>query len=522
MLRSFVTSFKLENSYKVNSFIYSLKQIPVIKRIIPSRFYGNPDFKIIGIIISFIRQIISTFLWKILYVYLMIFIPVTEFGNTNSFIHIFVFLTIIGSFINTNMFNPTKDKYYALVLMKMDPGKYAVSNYIFYLLKVFIGFIPVVILLGLASKVDLYLLLILPIVISFIKAIGCALQLYVSKKKKTTFNENFPTPILWGSVVVLLVVTYVLPYIGIVINSYIFLVIALLSVIFGLFSIRYIIKYDNYFRIYKTLLKPNVIIFDPKDINKKNNHDIYSKKIDKSVKADNSKMGYDYFNDIFVKRHRSILTKSSKRVFLILLGILICLIASVFLIDNASKELNKLPLLFLPYFLFIMYILNRGTVVSQAMFMNCDHSMLAYRFYRQSETVLELFKRRLKVLIKINIVPSLVIAVGLPLLLFITGGTDNILNYLILFISIISMSIFFSIHHMVLYYLLQPYNVDMEMKSSTYTIANSVTYFVCYMMMQMRIPTVIFGSIVTLFAIIYIIVSLILVYKLAPKTFKLK
>lgn len=522
MFKAFINSFKLENSYKVNSFIYSLKQVPLIKKIIPSRFYGNPDFKIIGIIISFFRQIISTFLWKILYIYLMIFIPVSEFGNPDSFIHIFIFLTIIGSFINTNMFNPTKDKYYALALMKMDPRKYAVSNYIFYLLKVFVGFIPLIIILGLSINVNIYLLILLTIVIPFIKAIGCAIHLYISKKKKTTFNENFPTPILWGSVVFLLVGAYILPYLGIMINMYIFLFISIISIVGGIISIKYIVGYDNYFRIYKTLLKPDVIIFNPKDVNKKSNYDLYSKKIDKSVEIDNSKIGYDYFNDIFVKRHRSILTKSSRRLFLILLGILICLIASIYFIDGAGKEINKLPLLFLPYFLFIMYILNRGTVVSQAMFMNCDHSMLAYRFYRQSETVLELFKRRLKVLIKINIFPSLVIAVGLPLLLFITGGTDNILNYLILFISILSMSIFFSIHHMVLYYLLQPYNVDMEMKSSTYTIANSVTYFVCYMMMQMRIPTLIFGSVITSFAIVYVIVSLILVYKLAPKTFKLK
>ncbi|MDD3241350.1 MAG: hypothetical protein PHQ64_01025 [Bacilli bacterium] len=522
MLRAFLTSFKLENTYKVNSFIYSLKQLPLIRRIIPNRFYGNLDFKIIGIIISFIRQIISTFLWKILYVYIMIFIPAMEFGNSNSFIHIFIFLTIIGSFINTNMFNPTKDKYYALVLMKMDPTKYAVSNYIFYLLKVLIGFIPIVVILGLMTGVKIYLLILLPVVITFIKAIGCSIQLFISKKKKTTFNENFPAPIVWIMVVLLLVLAYVLPYIGIVINEYIYIALFIISIIGGIVSIRYIIKYDNYFRIYKELLKPNAIIFDLKNVNVKTNYEMYSKKIDKTVTADDNKIGYDYFNDIFVKRHRSILTKSSKRVFLILLGILILIIGSVLLIKGFDKEVNKLPLLFLPYFLFIMYILNRGTVVSQAMFMNCDHSMLAYRFYRQSETVLELFKRRLKVLIKINLFPSLVIAIGLPLLLLITGGTNNILNYFLLFISIISMSIFFSVHHMVLYYLLQPYNVDMEMKNSTYTVANSVTYFLCYMMMQMRIPTIIFGSIITLFAIVYVVISLILVYKLAPKTFKLK
>ena len=102
--------------------------------------------------------------------------------------------------------------------------------------------------------------------------------------------------------------------------------------------------------------------------------------------------------------------------------------------------------------------------MTQAMFMNCDHSMLTYRFYRQPEAILKLFKARLKTLVKINLIPALVLACGLPFLLFVTGGTDNPLNYALLFVSILAMAVFFSVHHLVLYYLLQPYNVHMESK----------------------------------------------------------
>ena len=49
---------------------------------------------------------------------------------------------------------------------------------------------------------------------------------------------------------------------------------------------------------------------------------------------------------------------------------------------------------------------------------------------------------------------------GLALLLYLSGGTDNPINYAILFVSIIAMSIFFSVHYLVLYYLLQTYNVE--------------------------------------------------------------
>lgn len=84
------------------------------------------------------------------------------------------------------------------------------------------------------------------------------------------------------------------------------------------------------------------------------------------------------------------------------------------------------------------------------------------------------------------------------------------------------MSIFFSIHHMVLYYLLQPYNVYSETKSSTYSIANFITYIACYCMLKLELPTMEFGLATIVFTLVYCIISLILAYRLAPKTFRLR
>ena len=190
--------------------------------------------------------------------------------------------------------------------------------------------------------------------------------------------------------------------------------------------------------------------------------------------------------------------------------------------EKVYETVNKWMLTYLPYFVFIMYLINRGSTITQAMFMNCDHSMLTYRFYRQPDAILGLFKVRLKTIVKINLMPALVIACGLPFLLFATGGTEYPLNYLLLFVSILAMSVFFSVHHLVLYYLLQPYNIHMESKSGVYTATNWLTYLACYMFIRVRIPTLIFASLTILFSAVYIIVALLLVYKYAPRYFKLK
>ena len=72
MIKSFITSFKLKNTYRVNSVIYSIRQFPFVKKILPNTLYKNKVLKIIGNIISVIIELCSIFLGKFLYLWLCI------------------------------------------------------------------------------------------------------------------------------------------------------------------------------------------------------------------------------------------------------------------------------------------------------------------------------------------------------------------------------------------------------------------------------------------------------------------
>ena len=179
-------------------------------------------------------------------------------------------------------------------------------------------------------------------------------------------------------------------------------------------------------------------------------------------------------------------------------------------------------LVFLPYFVFIMYAVNRGTGFTQALFMNCDHSLLTYSFYKQPRFILKLFQIRLREIIKINLLPAGVIGGGLALLLFASGGTDNPVDYGVLVISILAMSVFFSVHYLTIYYLLQPYNIGTEMKNGTYQLVLSGTYLACFMLMRLQVPILTFGLMTIAFCVLYCVLASLLVYRLAPKTFRLR
>ncbi len=523
MIKTFILSFKLKIAYLVNSIIFSIKQLPIIGKMLPDKtLYSSKGIKILATIIASLLEIIGTFIGKLFYILFMIFSVLSIYKTPleDTFLHIFVFLTIIGAMLNTYMFNPSKDKYYAMFVMRMDAKKYTLSNYFYSILKVIIGFMPFTIIFGFISNVNLIYLVILPFFIASIKMIFNLYFLNLYNKKKVIVNENKPVKHIWIFTAILLVIAYGLPYIGIVINQLSFIIISILAIVIAIFSIKYLFKYEKYRELYKKIL-------NPAELNYSNNaNDIVKQNVQKQIKygedIKSNKKGYAYFNDLFVKRHRSILMSSAKKIAAVSFFIIIAAISISMVREDIKKILNEITLNFLPYFVFIMYIINRGQVVTQAMFMNCDHSMLTYSFYRKPKAILGLFKERLKSVILINLFPAIVIGVGLALILYVTGGTDNIYNYYVLIVSIASMSIFFSVHYLVMYYCMQPYNYNSEIKDSRYKIVSAITYIVCYFTLQLKLPTFYFGVFTVCFSIIYCLASLLIAYRIAPKTFKIK
>ena len=430
MLHSFLISFRLRNTYKVNTFIYALKSIPGIRKLLPDKLYQSKALKIIGNIISILLEIINIFLGKFLYLLLMIvsLVSLYETPKNTTFIHILFFLSIIGAFLNTYMFNPTKDKYYAMFIMRMDAKKYSLSNYFYAIIKVFIGFLPFTILFGLLSDVPLWLCFILPLFIASTKIIVSAYSLSLYEKKGIIINENKPVKYIWILTGVFLLLAYGLPYLKITMPIEIAVIIMLVSIFFGLFCLRYLLRFNKYREMYKQVLTSTNMnaVANANQITK----ETVLSQISIDKKLTSNKKGFAYFNDLFIKRHSKLLLKSAKRVSAASAIVLAIILLITTMNQDIKTSVNNMLLTYLPYFVFIMYLINRGESVTRAMFMNSDHSMLTYAFFRKPEAILKLFKERLKSIIIINLLPATVIGLGLPLILYVSGGTSNILNYL--------------------------------------------------------------------------------------------
>ncbi len=520
---------KLKFAYLVNGILHFLKTIPIIKNILPEFIYNDSALKNIVIVIAGIFKTLKIFVYKWLYISFLIVAPLTALNNFNkeTFLIVIFFLSLAGAITNTKLFNPTMDKYYAIMIMKMDAKRYLTTDYTHYLLTFFIGMCVTIFTTGIITfgfGIDIIVAsFIIPIYIISVKNIYNIIRIKRYERKKCNVSENELLKHEWILSVLFVILPFVLIYFNISIAVLPIVIIMCMLIVTNIYTLKKIYTYKDYRYLYKEMFSSKYSLLTIKKGSKQEiTKDMYSKTIQIDESQKSSKTGYKYFNDIFVQRHRKILMKNSKIVSLVLIGLGIVLVLLCTTSEQVKPIINEGLLYLVPSLLIIMYFINPGIRITQAMFMNCDYSMLTYNFYREPKAMLELFKERLKSIILINLIPTIIIAIFAPIILFLSGGTQENINYVMLSTSVVGMSIFFSVHALVMYYIFQPFNKNMEMKSPVYMLISGIVYMISYMLFGERIPTIYFAPIVTIFCIIYILIGIILAYKLSPKTFKIK
>lgn len=515
-------SFSLKNTYKVNSILFSLKQIPLIKKLLPQSLYGARGLKIFANIIAVIAEIFTAFAGKLLYFLVMIFLAVMFYKQpqkNEAFVHVLLFLSLIGAGMNTYLFNPTKDKYYAVILLRMNAREYAIVNYTYSIIKLIVGFLAFGILFGTMCGVPLWLCILIPFFVAGLKAAVAAYSLYKYEKTQQPVNENNPGKLGWTLIFAGLAAAYIPPYFNIVLPLWACAAFMVLVIITGAFAFKKILSFAHYRACYQQLLQ-NVLVLQDMAAN------AVRKQSNKMISADTSltskRKGFEFLNELFIKRHQKMLWKASKKISFVCFCLFAAAVTACFISVDFSNEMNSFVLTGLPWCTFIMYMLNRGTGFTQALFVNCDHSLLTYSFYKQPKFVLKLFFIRLREIVKINLMPAVIIGFGMAILLYASGGTDDIRNYIGIVVTIPALSVFFSVHYLTIYYLLQPYNSGTEIKSATYQIIMTLTYMVCFFIMRFQVSALIFGISAVAFCVIYCLSACALIYKIAPKTFKLR
>ncbi|SHH52049.1 hypothetical protein [Clostridium grantii] len=538
MINTFLATFKVNFAISGNTFIYFLKKLPLIGKKIPDKLYNETEMKIVLGVIGKLFKISLEFFVKVLYLGIMILLPSFLMNNFTfnsngillKFLHIFFFLSFfIGPLTMTVIFNKNnRDAYNMIVLMRGEAKEFYLSQLIYKRIADFIYFLLPLIIIGNFIGLSILEVLILMVELASVKFIGEYILLFIYDKtgKRLNDNDKILSIILIGG----LLLAYALPAFDLTINfaSILLNIVAMvILIILGTIALIYLFRYRTYkgmsreFLTREKTFEVEKIMKDAKFADVKVDED---KMMKENTNTDRykDKHGYEYLNAIFFLRYKKIISKPIK-IRVALIGITFITFVAIIIfepyngtdISNAIGGSAKI-------WIFVMYLMSTTQRVCKAIFHNCDVSLLRNTYYRQGNAILSNFKIRLKKIVILNLIPALAICVSLILIMIISRESGLIIGSVPVFICILCLSCFFSIHHLFLYYVVQPYTKELEVKSSLFNIVNGGIYLLCYGSLQIKTSSLYFSYGIIVVTIVYMMVALVLTYKLAPKTFRLK
>ncbi|OAB40256.1 hypothetical protein [Paenibacillus antarcticus] len=146
--------------------------------------------------------------------------------------------------------------------------------------------------------------------------------------------------------------------------------------------------------------------------------------------------------------------------------------------------------------------------------------MLRYSFYRAAS--FEHFRIRLIKITVLNLKIATTLATALTAIVLAASGEWLSRELLMMWVCILLLSVFFSIHHLFMYYIFQPYATELNVKNPLYYVINMLVSFASGISIIVRVPADIFTAIVVTLTIVYLLISLILVRKYGSRTFRVK
>lgn len=536
MLKVLSTLLAIRTSSAINLFFYYFQKLPLIGKAVKSSVYARTDLKRSASVLVFVVLFLWSFVSKLLYLYLLVYLPVTassEWSHTHEplalFVHVFTLISLLVAGVSSaNVLEPKREKYVAVKLMRMSPKHYMHAALSYRYVMFLISYIPALLVFVLLLQGTALLAVMLAFAVAAWRVLCEYLHLKLFERTGTVLVKQ--TAVVWTFIIAGYAAAYLplffekMPIVGPVsMHGLTVLVI----VVLGTWAAVQLVRYRHYREAVDAATKRD----DPylnfgamiADVNKTSvqvNESDYAEETLRREPAE-GKEGYAYLNAIFFARHRSVVSRPARKRLAIVAGVGI--IGSIVMVVM-SRIVSEFPRLELNTMFSILPIamsfLTVGETTCRAMFYHCDISLTRYSFYRSA--AYEHFMIRLRKMIGQNMQIAAVVGGALTLLSFTSGGDLLQWDTVLLWLSIIGLAVFFTIHHLFLYYIFQPYSTDLNVKNPLYFIVTMVVSAACGAAVFIPLSPVIFASVILTITLVYLVVAAVSVRKYAHQTFRVK
>lgn len=526
----------------VNAFFFYFRRLWLIGKWMPEAIYKNYELKKVLAVFAVIFQQFKAFFGKPIYLLAALGLPFLMMGESSPelkeqgfvyMVQIVFFLNCLqGAFGDSQIFTVTRDKITCIKYLHMNSRTYLQGFLAFKYIPFFLYFLPWILLaswiLGGSVLQGFFVWLML---FSF-RMMSEALHLVIFDRTGKVISRNA----FYG---ILLSVSSFAGAYGPILFKWNFTFgdilihpacVALYTAL-GIFCFWYITKgYAGYEAKFHRSLDMNFLLSNMMKASSGSNpswKEVEVKEKDVNIsETDKEKVksakGYTYLNAMFFARHRRQLVKPVYYRLLIVGAALLAVTVLFFLNRETAVKMSRNLTGVLPFFVYIMYFMTVADKASRAMFYNCDKDMLHYAYYRNPGTILKNFRIRLLRVSVYDLIIAGALCLAAAAFCLLCGTPVLTMDFLLFCAAILLLSILFTAHHLCLYYIFQPYSESLQVKNPFYSVINGVMYFLCFLCLQIDVGGLMFTSFVLAFTIIYIVGALILVYRMAPKTFRVK
>lgn len=539
MIRTLRQLITMRAAIQTNVLLYYLRRFWIVGKKIPESVYEKRELKQILAILIIVSGQGAALAGKILYLAvfaglpaILLSSPAAENTAFDHMVNILFFMTgICGSGQESMIFKVTREKLTCLKFMRMDSVSYVRAYLSWIYIPFFIWYLPCILVTARILGGTLMEGFLLWAVLLMMRAAGEALHLKIYDKTGKVIARSMV--FCWSLILVCMGGAYGTSAAGIVLvtpKRLFHPVVLLVLAAAGGYSLYYILKgYPHYKKkLHRTADAKWITSELIKDAGKQSAvKEVGVKEKDLHTEADGKKSrdnlrGYAYFNALFFRRHRRQILRPVYYRLAAIAILLACgggfrIVSPQAAYAFAGRIMQSMPVL-----VFVMYAVTVAEKACKAMFYNCDKSMLKFGFYRKPDVILKNFKLRLKQIALYNLIVGAGICAAVMIFCRISGYPVPGAEMFLYCIAVLMLSVFFTVHHLFMYYVFQPYSEEMNIKNPFFKAVNFIIYMICLLCFWAETGSIAFTAGVILVTAVYTAAALQLTYRYAPKTFRVK
>lgn len=502
MISSFLVVLKVKIKYILNTTMYNNERNKLFKSK-AKKLESSNVFEIA--LQAFFINLAKSFLFMFAIILTFGIIPINYINilSIESSLIMTIFISIFMCIINPSLNDLKEDMLYEIEFLHMDYKKTIVSNHILKLCTSSIIFYLV-----LLSYAYLYNITYINtndiLMLSLVYMSIVNICFYINLKNIYAKISKYIVSVLF------LITGYILLYFNLLLSEKYFICCCVVFCLLSVIAFIKIIKFNNYKKIYLYLHDK----YKRKKVKLKNYENKRLINEMSTIEVEKDKNPYKNFINIFNKRYAKTLPKRFGISIVIMFALTIFLSFKM-MSDSELSEYVFLNIYYaMPFFIIILCLMNSSKKICKNFYNRCDIYMFTHNFYKYKNIDKNLYIEKLKYIIKNNLLKTNFLSIGLMVLYYIGGLSENNIEYLIIILSINLISIMISTYYLTMYYLFNPFKQNLE-KINPYNLV--ILYFPFYIGITLFTEVIDlynFGLItVMVFVVLFIINYIVLKFK---------